>query len=661
MSELSGIDLKQRLDRIVEHLQAGKMAIAREFCLEILPEVHEEPGVLHILGMLLLQTGDTALAIRCVDRAIAIQGTNPTYYVSRGKIHRSQGDMESAITCFKRAIEMNPALADAYASLGDAYGAAGCFDQAILALDKARSLQPDNPNYLHVLGLIYMEVYRWDEAIDCFRHAIQLQPECSDAYNRLGCALRDQGRLEESKTCFQAATQLNPRNDVAFKNMGSTCMDQGLIAEALSHFRTALSIHPDAKTHSNLLLALNYRCLPADEVFAEHRLWNRLYAEPLKSSWVTWKNTPDPERCLRIGYVSPNFLTHSVAFFIEAPLAFHDHANYQIYCYSDVRVPDQTTQRLRKHADVWREISNLSDEKVADLVRSDQIDILVDLTGHTDKIRLGVFARKPAPIQVTWIGYPNTTGLSAIDYRLTDHIADPPGQTERYYSEKLVRLPHNFSCFSPPDSSPEISLLPALSQGYVTFGCFNKFSKVTDRILQVWAQILNSIPHARLMVKTKSLGDAGTVQRLVERLSLYGVGREKLLLDSYKKSTEEHLAQYSRVDIALDTFPYNGTTTTCEALWMGVPVITWAGSTHVARVGASLLSNLGVAEWIATSPEDYVACAVNLSRDLNALASLRAGLRTKMRQSSLCDGLGFTRDLEATFRWMWRQYAGKKD
>jgi len=311
---------------------------------------------------------------------------------------------------------------------------------------------------------------------------------------------------------------------------------------------------------------------------------------------------------------------------------------------------------LRALSDQWRDIAGLGDEQAVELIRNDKIDILVDLAGHTARHRLLVFARKPAPVQVTWLGYPNTTGLDAIDYRLTDAISDPVGQTEAWHSEKLVRLPGAFSCYRPPDDAPAVGVLPALKNGYITFGSFNHFAKINPAVLDLWARLLSQLPSSRLLLKARSLADAGTASRVRETFAHHGVSSERLELRSDDLSVAAHLSLYHGVDVALDPFPYNGTTTTCEALWMGVPVVTLAGQTHVARVTASQLTHLGRPEWIAYSENDYIEKCIELAADLPGLAGTRAAQREHMRLSPLCDAPCFTAQLEAAYREMWRRY-----
>jgi predicted O-linked N-acetylglucosamine transferase (SPINDLY family) len=362
------------------------------------------------------------------------------------------------------------------------------------------------------------------------------------------------------------------------------------------------------------------------------------------------------ERKLKIGYVSPDFRSHAVASFIEPVLAHHDQERFEIFAYYNHGQNDMVTQRLRKYCHHWRNIAAMSDEEVAELIREDEIDFLIDLAGHTGHNRLLVFARKPAPIQVTWLGYPDTTGLSTMDYRITDGFADPVDMTEDFHTEQLIRLPECFSVYHVPEEYPEVSRLPALENGYITFGSFNNFSKTTPEVIALWAKILRSVPDSRLMLKYSGLSDSSMKRMVREAFARLDIHPSRVELLGKDPSHVTHLQRYYQLDIALDTFPYCGTTTTCEALWMGVPVITLAGSSHVSRVGSSLMSNLGYTEMIASSQQKYVAIAVGLAPDIDRLSAIREELRDRMADSPLMDSTRFTQHLENAYKEMWRTW-----
>jgi len=362
---------------------------------------------------------------------------------------------------------------------------------------------------------------------------------------------------------------------------------------------------------------------------------------------------------LRIGYVSPDFFHHPVANFIAPVLAAHDRTAVEVFCYAEVKTPDAVTERLRGLVESphhWRDTNGMSDDSVAAAIRADGIDILIDLAGHTVGARLLVFARKPAPIQATWLGYPATTGLTQIDWRITDPLADPPGLTDDQYSEKLLRLPTGFNCYQPIDDMPPVAPLPADANGYVTFGCFNHAAKLRDRTLEVWAELLRAVPGSRLCLKHRGFGLPSAAAEYRQDFERRGIPAARLDLISFIDDTRRHLAAYDRVDVALDPFPYNGTTTTCEALWMGVPVVALAGPTHMSRVGVSLLTRAGLPELVADTPARYIEIAAGLAADRERLRTLRAGLRARVAGSSLCDAARVTRELETALRQVWRDW-----
>ncbi|HEV3136534.1 MAG TPA: hypothetical protein VGZ26_01495, partial [Pirellulales bacterium] len=410
--------------------------------------------------------------------------------------------------------------------------------------------------------------------------------------------------------------------------------------------------------HSNLLYALNFvPGLDPSAVFAEHLAWAQAYAEPLTAAAAPHANDRSPDRRLRVGYLSPHFRRHAVNYFLEPMLAAHDREQFEIFCYSTADMADDVTARLKGAADHWREVHHEVDQRVAQIVRADQIDILVDLTGHISNQRLLIFARKPAPIQVTYLGYQNTTGMTAMDYRLTDERADPPGVTDPFYTERLVRLPRSFFCYRPPDEAPPVAPPPALDAGYVTFGSFNNFAKVSPGAIDAWLQILARVPRSRLLVLANR---GGYLERHLHALAQqHGVDSTRIELRN-KLPTAEYLRLIAQADIALDPFPFNGHTTTCDSIWMGVPVVMLQGNTYASRFGGSVLGNVGLDPLITRSAEQYVDAAVELAGDLDALARMRGELRGRMADSALLDFRGFTGNLEQVYRQMWNTWCASQ-
>jgi protein O-GlcNAc transferase len=389
-----------------------------------------------------------------------------------------------------------------------------------------------------------------------------------------------------------------------------------------------------------------------EEIYSAHVQFSEIFEKPLVPGPVPVIRKRSARDRVRIGYISPDFRSHSVARFIEPVFMSHSEEDFEVFCYSNVDVPDHVTGRIRSLVVHWREIRGLSDDEAIALIQKDEIDILVDFAGHTSGNRMLLFAKKPAPVQASWIGYPATTGLSSMDYKIVDSYTDPPGITERYYTEQLIRLPGCFLCCLPASDSPETGPQPALTQGHVTFGSFNNFAKVSRDSVEMWAEILKGVPDSRLILKSHCFQDAGTRKNALEMFAGRGIAQNRVKLFPYMQSSKEHLSLYNSIDIALDTFPYNGTTTTCEALWMGVPVITLAGNCHASRVGISLLSNTGLGEFIAQTKEEYVDIAVKTAKDTKRLKDLRVHLRGIVAASPLTDAGKFTKNLEDAYRMM---------
>jgi predicted O-linked N-acetylglucosamine transferase (SPINDLY family)/glycosyltransferase involved in cell wall biosynthesis len=531
-------------------------------------------------------------------------------------------------------------------------------DLAAVELQKFLAEQPNHPEALILAAYTEFENGRLEAALDPLLRAIRIAPNVSHYLQTAGLVLAALGRSQEAIWSLRKAVSLHPQNPDYHASLAHALKEAGQADEAVESYRESLKLHPDQpRTRSSLLLAMHYTERNLDEIHTEHLQWNQLHADPSTSSGQGLSNSPDPDRRLRIGYFSPDFCAHSVAYFFEPLLLHHDPAQADVYCYAHVPRSDEVTERFKRKSPNWREITRASDAELAEIIRRDQIDILVDLAGHTVHNRLGVFARKPAPIQVSYLGYPDTTGLTAMDYRLTDAYADPPGWGESLHTEKLVRLPRGFLCYMPPRDAPPVAPPPAERSGVVTFASFNALAKITPRMLAIWARILLQVPESRLILKSHSgLSDQATRKRLLETFAVAGVEPHRVELHGRIATLAAHLELYHRVDIALDTFPYCGTTTTCEAMWMGVPVITLAGRAHVSRVGVSLLMQMGLPEMIAETPDGYVRKAAKLAADLPALADLRTNLRPRLSASPLMDGPGFARNVETAYRQMWHTW-----
>ncbi len=449
-----------------------------------------------------------------------------------------------------------------------------------------------------------------------------------------------------------------PGHASAHNNRGLTLVEMGRVREGLASIKTAMGLKENFfRAHSNLLLSSNYLpdITPA-ELRALHETFDLEFRRGRGPDEVLPPRDLNPDRRLRIGYVSPDFKRHSCAYFIENVLAHHDKSAVELYCYADVPFPDAVTARLKSHADHWRDVTRLDLAGFRAQVTEDRIDILVDLAGHTAENRLCALVDRLAPVQVNWLGYPATTGVAAMDYRLTDARADPPGDSDSHGVETLVRLPDTFLCYRPPAEAPDIVPAPNTAGAAFTFGSFNNIPKVSRDVVAAWGRILREAPGSRLILKSRSFIEETTRARIAAEFVAEGIDKSRLELIGWLNKPGDHLRLYERIDLALDPFPYNGTTTTCEALWMGVPVLTLTGARHAARVGASLLGGLGLDDYVVPTVEAYVARAVALARAPASLNALRGQLRARMEASALCDGPRFTRALESAYRQTWRRW-----
>jgi protein O-GlcNAc transferase len=521
-----------------------------------------------------------------------------------------------------------------------------------------------NPNYARAyynLGNVFHDKNQLDEAVSCYQRVRELTPDFIEVYDKLGATLQKKGEGDKAIECYRRALSLQPDFVGAYIGLGRALRDQGKYAEAEESFRKSLEILPDCfACYSNLLFQILYNTdYDAKTVRFEHQKFAEHCAKPCISSILPYTNNTSTDRKLKIGYVSLDFRCHSVAYFFEPILHTHNRGNLEVFCYSDVinAAQDEVTARIKLRTDKWRNLVGMSDDQAVELIRKDEIDILIDLAGLTSP-RILLFARKPAPVQVTWIGYPATTGLSTMDYKIVDNFTDPEGITEQFYTEKLIRMPKSFLCYLPEKDSPAVRDLPALKSGHITFGSFNNFAKISPATFGLWNKILKAIPDSHLVIKTWSFSDKTARQYSLDMFLKEGISSERIILLPYEPSAKGHLDLYNRIDIALDTFPYNGTTTTCEALWMGVPVVTLSGNTHVSRVGLSLLSNVGLPELVARTSDEYVAIAINMAGDLKKLQSLRKNLRDMMSHSPLTDSQRFTTNLENIYRTIWGKWCG---
>jgi len=567
----------------------------------------------------------------------------------------SLGRPDEARASYLRSLELAPESAHPLNNLGTLCRAQGRLDEAVEFFRRALSAEPVFPEAMHNLGEALSAMGRTDEAVAALRQCLAWSPQLAEAWNTLGNALRQQGDDEAGASAYREALRLQPGHAGALNNLGLLQWHHGEVSAAVASFREALRSQPDFdRAQSNLLFALHGdpSATPAG-LLSESRAFEQRHS-PSRAA-LARPHQPDraPGRRLRVGYLSPDLRQHSCAYFLEPLLAEHRREEFELFAYAEVRRPDAVTARLRPLFDHWRSTVGLSDAALVEQIRADRIDVLVDLAGHSADNRLTALLARPAPVQVTWLGYPGTTGLSTLDYRLTDHRSDPEGEADAFHSERLLRLEGGLHCYLPHLDAPEVSPLPSSRKGHVTFGSFNQLAKMNDAVVDAWSRILLAVEGSRLILKSSALSQATVRSRVLDAFSSRGVSPERLDLLAWTTTTREHLQLYQDIDLALDPFPYNGTATTCEALWMGVPVLSLAGARHSARVGLSLLSLVGHPELVASSVDDHVAMAVALARDPERLASLRGSLRDEMRASPLCDAPRFARSVEDAYRRMW--------
>jgi len=580
---------------------------------------------------------------------------DPQVFAMLGFVSAKSGHQKTAADYYRKALSLRPDNAQLLFNLGHILFETGEHSDAISALKKALNQQPSHRDAANTLAHIFIARGQFTDAENVLRTAIRMHPRDAELHSNLGAVLKNSGYVDQAAEYFQKALAINPQLP-AYANYAATLSDQGRFNESIATYREGLRRHPlDPAGYSNMLLTLNYIAdSRPDSVFKEHRGWIKTLGNHVPRT-TQHSNARDAKKKLRIGYVSSDFRTHSVANYIEPILAAHSRENVAVYCYASVPRPDETTRRLKSLSDYWRNTTTLNPHQLAEQVLSDHIDILVDLAGHTAHNRLPVFALKPAPVQVTYLGYPNTTGLDTIDYRLTDDIADPPGE-EEFYTEQLIRLPGCFLCYQPPITAPEVAILPAETAGYITFGSFNNLSKINNDVISLWGKILRSVPNSLMLLKNPALTDPARRSHYQALFKNHGIEPDRIKLRGHTPTREEHLGTYAEVDIALDTFPYNGTTTTCEALYMGVPVITLSGKSHRNRVGASLLESIDKTQWVAKSQDDYVSIATSLASNVQELADIRHQLRTQLLASDLCNAENFTENLELAYRNMWHNW-----
>jgi protein O-GlcNAc transferase len=617
--------------------------------IELQPEF---PDAHNNLANALLRLGDFSAAIGSYHHAIRLRSDFAEAYHNLGALLQRMEQWQEAADAYRNALRFDPALpADVRNQLGIVLFRARQFHAAVDAFHQALTIHPDFAEALNNLANVYHELQQPADAIFCYRRAAVLRPDSAEIFNNLGNVLKETGQLDHALAAQHHAVELRPDYADAYSNLANTLKDTRRLDQALACYDSALALNPShVIAHSGKVYTLHFHPNSSPRTLAEaHREWNARHAVALPRM-SNHRNKIDPYRRLHIGYVSPDFRDHVVGRFLMPLLANHDHRQVQVFAYASVTRPDTYVNRFKNHVDVWRDVAALSDEQLAEKIWADEIDILVDLTMHMAGSRLLMFARKPAPVQLTYLAYCSTTGLNAMDYRFTDMYLDSPENGDKWYCEKSLRL-RSYWCYESPSNAPPVTP----RSGPITFGCLNNFCKISNATVEAWGKLMNRVTNSRLIVHAHS----GTHRaEFIADLGSLGVAAERVEFVGFAPLTE-YLNTYGKIDIGLDPFPYAGGTTTCDALWMGVPVISLAGSTAVSRAGRSILSQVGLSDLIVATVDEYVEKAARLAEDTDKLKSLRITLRERMEKSPLMDARGFARDVERAYRDIWQRWCAE--
>lgn len=682
------VSIPQALEFAIQHYQAGRLRDAEIIFRRVLQLQPRQAEALRWLGLIAQKVGRLPEALGLIEQALSLSPQSVEYLNDQGNILLALGRPGEAVAAYSMALELQPGHHVLLNGLGNALLEAGQFHEALAAYRAALAAEPQFAEGHHNAATALHGLGEYSAALEGYELALRLKPDYAGAHrnmantlrvlgraeealaalekarhfepanafteNSLGVVLLELSRIDESIAAFQRAVALDPRHLTARANLASVRAENGELEAGLEDWRVLLAEHPEAAVmHSNYLYLLSFD--PRSDAAAirrEAQRWNDRHATRWQAIHPPYVNSPEPARRLRVGYVSAEFCDHVVGRNLLPLFREHDHQGFEIFCYSGALRPDEITDLIRRQADHWRSTASLSDADLAGQILTDRIDVLVDTTLHMQGGRLLAFARRPAPVQMTFAGYPGTTGLAAMDYRITDPFLDPPGETDADYAETSLRLPNSFWCYDPLEREIAVGPLPATSRGMVTFGCFNHSRKINAGVVTLWARVLAAVPNSRLCLQVNS---AHHRDRILQQLEAGGVEAARVEFVA-TCARPEYLALYQRVDIALDTFPYHGHTTSLDALWMGVPVITRRGATVVSRAGVSQLMNLGLRELIATTEAEFVVIARSLAEDRSRLAELRASLRARMEASPLMDAPRFARNIEAAYRLAWNRW-----
>lgn len=652
-------DLAALVTKGLSYHQSGNWKAAKAPYLEILKKDPENADALHSMGCLLDDQGNTVQAIKLLVRATKSRPAAHTFLYNLGNMYMKQGNAKEAVLCYREAIRLKPSYALAHNNLGRSLSQIGLRVEAKASFLNALSIQPTYADALYNLGIELKTEGDLVGAVAAFDGALQIQPRFADACCNLGSTYMQMQDLSHAVTAYRKAIQIEPNNARNHTNLGAAVLRMGRQHDAAHCFQEALRLNPhDAPTRSNLILATSYSTSDAEALKLLADEWDQVHGLPLRKYIKGHANAANPEKRIRVGFVSADFRLHAAAFWIEPVMANLSHDDFEVYCYSSNAVVDSTTDRFKLFGHHWVEAAALDDDALVEKIRGDAIDILVDLSSHTEGHRLLVFARQPAPVQVSWFGLPITTGLKTIQYRITDSIIDPPGRTAIHYSEELVHLKRFYAAYCPNPSAPDVNAGPVSRNNFITFASVNSFAKISAPILELWADILGSLQHSRLIVQAAGLEDAELAEHVYRTFAERGVTADRLSLRGWTPMGD-FLLLGQEADIALDPFPFNGGVTTFHTLWMGLPVITLSGQSAASRVGFSILNHLGLADLAADNAEQYKMIALTLANDRTRLAMLRNSMRSRMADQGLLDGASLCTEVRTAFRNMWRTWCTK--
>jgi predicted O-linked N-acetylglucosamine transferase (SPINDLY family) len=604
--------------------------------------------------------------VQLISRAISLAPAVPKYHCNLGMVYAARGKLDQAIEVYRNGIAQNGVFvlnsADLHFRLGHALFQKGDLAGAIDNYREASFLRTNFPEALNNLGTALLVAKRVEEAIKAFRKAVEAQPDYADAYNNLGNALYTNRQFDEATEAYQRVVDLTPNSPRGYMRLGNLAFDQARHGDAMQYFAKTMALEPANSSHqSSLVCAAHFHPdFDSAAILREQRRWNQQHAAPLKQFIRPHSNTREPNRRIRVGYVSADLCEHVVGKNLLPLLANHDRKSFEVFCYVNTATIDAMTEKFRANCDLWRNILGASDEQAAEIIRGDQIDILVDLTMHLAGNRLTLFARKPAPIQIAFGAYPGGTGVDAMDFRISDPWLDPP-DSDGNYVEKTLRLPGSFWCYDPAAMGvarePAVNPPPALENHFVTFGCLNNSAKVNDGVLLLWSRVLAAVKDSRLLLMTP---EGAARRHVLEILQKQGIESSRVEMVGMQ-SNRDYFRTYQRIDIGLDTQPYNGHTTSLDSFWMGVPVVTLVGKTVVGRAGWSQLCNLNLKELAAQTPEQFVEIAVKLAGDIPRLTELRASLRDRMLKSPLTDAKQFAAGMESIYSKLWRDWCAARE